>query len=349
MKRLNVVILAAGKGERMKSKRPKVVHGIMGKPMIGHVVDRAGELDPDVIVVVVGHGKETVEWHLKDRHVLLAEQTEQKGTAHALLAAEKFLGEGDILVLYGDVPMVQYSTLREFLDFSHATGDIVFMVTDVRNPKGYGRVIMEEDRIIAIVEDNEATEEQKSITTINTGICVIPGSSFSFLREIVPSNNKGEYYLTDICTIAGQKGKAVRGYRHQRPSEVLGINSRKELLEANTAMKDRILDSIMEQGVTLLDRNIYIEAGVTIGRDSMIAPNCHIMGNTTIGEDVIIGPNCIINNAVIEEGTIIEAFTTIENSRIVQGAVIGDYMKIKDAGTVDRKPKTHSPGSGRNN
>jgi bifunctional UDP-N-acetylglucosamine pyrophosphorylase/glucosamine-1-phosphate N-acetyltransferase len=338
MKGLNIVILAAGKGERMKSKKSKVMHEIMGKPMIGHVVERARELAPEVIVVVVGHGRESVEGYLKDRGVSIAVQAEQKGTAHALLATENLLKEGDTLVLYGDVPLMEGSTLRAFLDFCAATGDIVFMVTDVDNPKGYGRVIMEKDMILEIVEDNDATEDQKLIKTINTGICVIPRSSFQLLKEITPSNRKGEYYLTDICTIARQKGKSVRGYRHDRSSEVLGINSRRELLDANTAMKDHVFETLLEQGVTLLDRNIYISPDVAIGRDTIISPNCFISGTTSIGEDVVIGPNSIIKDSMIADGVTIEAFSSVEGIQVEKGARIGPYARLR--------PETSPPGKG---
>ncbi len=339
MKGLNVVILAAGKGERMKSKKPKVMHEIMGKPMIGHVVERARELKPEAIVVVVGHGKESVEGYLKDKDVSLALQAEQKGTAHALLTTESLLKEEDVLVLYGDVPLMEGSTLRAFLDFCNTTGDIAFMVTDVDNPKGYGRVIMEDDRVLAIVEDNDATEDQKLVKTINTGICVIPRSSFQFLKEITPSNKKGEYYLTDICTIARQKGKTIRGYCHERSTEVLGINSRKELLEANLVMKDRVFEALLEQGVTLLDRNIYVDADVIIGRDTVIAPNCFISGTTTIGEDVIIGPNSIIKDSVIADGVTIEAFSSIEGARIEEGAKIGPYARLRPQASIGKRVK----------
>jgi bifunctional UDP-N-acetylglucosamine pyrophosphorylase / glucosamine-1-phosphate N-acetyltransferase len=322
MKGLNVVILAAGKGERMMSNKSKVMHEIMGKPMVGHVVKRAEELAPDAIVVVVGYRREQVEDYLRDKGVLFSLQAEQKGTGHALLTAEHLLKDGDVLVLYGDVPLMESATLRAFLASYKDTGDITFMTTDVDNPKGYGRVIMEGDIIQRIVEENDATEDQKMIATINTGICIIPRSSFHFLKAITPNNRKNEYYLTDICTIAEKEGKCVRGYRHDRAVEVLGINSRKELMEANMAMKDRIQDDLLKKGVTLLDRNIYIDASVFIGKDTVISPNCHISGKTTIGENVVIGPNSIIKDSTIADNVTIEGFASIEGISIDTGVVV---------------------------
>ncbi|MBA4417785.1 MAG: UDP-N-acetylglucosamine diphosphorylase/glucosamine-1-phosphate N-acetyltransferase [Syntrophus sp. (in: bacteria)] len=339
MKGLNVVILAAGKGERMMSKKSKVMHEIMGKPMIGHAVERAEELAPDAVVVVVGYGREGIEGYLKDTGVLFSLQAEQKGTGHALLTTEHLLKDGDVLVLYGDVPLMEGPTLRAFLASYEETGDITFMVTDVDNPKGYGRVIMEGDIIQRIVEENDATEEQKMISTINTGICIIPRSAFPFLKAITPDNRKGEYYLTDICTIAAREGKSVRGYRHNKALEVLGINSRKELLLANMAMKDRILDNLLEKGVTLLDRNIYISPSVAIGKDTVISPNCHISGKTTIGEGVVIGPNSIIKDSIIADNVIIKGFVSIEGTSIETNAEIGPFSRLRPETFIKEKVK----------
>jgi bifunctional UDP-N-acetylglucosamine pyrophosphorylase/glucosamine-1-phosphate N-acetyltransferase len=203
------------------------------------------------------------------------------------------------------------------------------MTTDVENPAGYGRIIMKKDLIERIVEDVDASPAQKKIKRINTGICAIPGSLFPLLKEIKADNKKGEYYLTDICKIAHQKGIVVKGYHHDKPSEVLGINSRKELLEANITMKDRILDGHMNNGVTLLDRNIYIESGVVIHKDTVISPNTYIMGKTVIGEGVSIGPNVQINNCVISDRVIVEGFVVMEGAEVEEGARVGPFSRVR--------------------
>lgn len=328
MKQLNIVILAAGKGERMLSKNPKVMHEIMGKPMIGYAVERAKELAPVSITVVTGFGREKVEAFLERYNVNFSVQTEQKGTAHAVLTAKRFIHRGDILILYGDVPLMKYSTLHDFISFYKKSGNITFMTTMVDNPSGYGRVFMDGNVIKDIIEDADATPEEKAIQEINTGICIIPEECFSLLGEIKNDNKKGEYYLTDICKVANSKGLTVKGYHYDKSSEVLGVNGRKELLEANLTMKDRVLDAHIKNGVTLLDRNVYIESTVTIEKDTIIFPNSYIMGNTTIGEDVVVGPNTIIKNSTIHNNVHIEGFSVIEGDDIKEGAVIGPFSRI---------------------
>ena len=339
MKGLNVVILAAGKGERMVSSKSKVMHRIMGKPMIGHVVERAGALSPEEVAVVVGFGREQIEDYLKDEKVDFSLQAEQKGTAHALLTTEGLLKDGPVLVLYGDVPLIEDSTLTDFLGFFEQTREITFMVTDVENPKGYGRVVIEDGLISRIVEENDASEEQKRITTINTGICIFPRSAFNYLKAITPDNRKGEYYLTDICGIAQKEGRQVHAYHHRNAAEVLGINTRRELLEANLTMRDRILNQLMEQGVTLLDRNIYIETQVTIGKDTVIHPNCYLTGNTVIGEDVTIGPNCVIHNSTLKNNVVVEGFVNMDGAEIEEGAILGPFSRFRPKSVIGKGAK----------
>jgi len=331
MKQLNIVILAAGKGERMLSKKPKVMHEVMGKPMIGHVVERAKELSPSEIIVVTGFGRDKVEEYLESRKVKISVQNEQKGTAHALLTAEKFIKGGDVLILYGDVPLIEGSTLKNFLSFYMRFKSIAFLTTQVDNPQGYGRVIIEEDEIMDIIEDADATEEVKRINEINTGICIIPEECFPLLKLIEPNNKKGEYYLTDICKVAKKKGMSIKGCRHHESAEVLGINSKKELLDANITMRDRMLDKHMQKGVTLFDKNIYIESDVIIGRDTTIFPNSYILGNTIIGDDVVIGPDTIIKNSRINDRVRIEGFTVIEETEVEEGSNIVPFSRIKSA------------------
>jgi bifunctional UDP-N-acetylglucosamine pyrophosphorylase / glucosamine-1-phosphate N-acetyltransferase len=329
MKQLNIVILAAGKGERMLSKKSKVMHEVMGKPLIGHVVERAKELSPVEIVVVTGFGREEVEAYLENWNVDISVQTEQKGTAHALLSAERFIKGGDVLVLYGDVPLIEASTLKNFLSFYMHFNSIAFLTTQVENPQGYGRVIMKDDEILNIVEDADATTEEKMVNEINTGICIIPEEHFPLLRLIEPNNKKGEYYLTDICKVAKKKGLHVKGCSHSESTEVLGINNKKELLDANMTMRDRILDKHMINGATLLDRNIYIESDVVIGKETTVFPNSYMLGSTVIGDNVVIGPNTVIKNSKINNNVRIEGFTIIEESEVKEDKIIKAFSQIK--------------------
>lgn len=339
MTQLNVVILAAGKGERMLSSKPKVMHEIMGRPMVGYAIERAKELSATKTVVVLGYGKELVEGYVKGFGVTCATQKGQRGTAHALLSAEKYMNGNDVLVLYGDVPLLERATLERFLEFFRKAGTITFMTTDVENPSGYGRVVMKKDRIEKIVEEVDASPSEKKIKRINTGICAIPGNMFLLLKEIKADNKKGEYYLTDIYKIAHQKGFIVKGYHHEKSSEVLGINSRKELLEANTTMKDRILDSHLKNGVTLLDRNIYIESDVTIQKDTVVFPNTYILGKTRIGEGVSIGPNSFIRDSVIHARVVIEGFVHLEGAELEEAANIGPFSRIRPTTIIKKRAK----------
>lgn len=329
MKAFDVVILAAGKGERMVSEKPKVMHEIMGKPMIDYVVAVAQKLNPEKIIVVTGHGREKVETYLKDAPVICAVQNEQKGTAHALLSSAPFLCGGDVLVLYGDVPLIELETVKAFLSFYEQGRDVVFMTTDVADPRGYGRVISDGDTIFEIKEEIDASPEERQIKEINTGICIIPQEFFKYLREISAGNKKGEYYLTDICKVARSKGNKIKKFNHGNASEVLGINSRKDLMEANVTMALRVIEKHMKNGVSFSDSNVYIDDTVQIGKDTVIFPNCYIMGKTAIGSEVSIGPNTMIRDAKIHDHVKIEAFVVVEGAEVFEDAKIGPFSRLR--------------------
>ncbi len=336
MDKLDIVILAAGKGERMVSKKPKVMHELMGKPLIGYVVDAASSLDPAHTIVVTGFGRESVESFLEGKGVTCAVQTEQLGTAHALSCASGLFTGNDILVLLGDVPLVRPQTLVKFLDYCRRSGSIVFLTTDVDDPAGYGRVIMDGDAISDIREDAEASDDEKRIKRINTGICYIPFRSLRFLEHISADNKKGERYLTDICKVVQSRGEAAKGFFHEISEEVLGINTQKGLLEANILMRNMINERHMNSGVTLLDRNIYIDNDVRIGRDTVIAPNCNITEGTIIGEGVFVGPCSMVRNCVIHDNVSIEGFVVMEGAEIKENAKIGPFSRLRAKTVLER-------------
>jgi bifunctional UDP-N-acetylglucosamine pyrophosphorylase/glucosamine-1-phosphate N-acetyltransferase len=321
----------------MVSDKPKVMHEIMGKPMIDYVVGVARQLNPDNIIVVTGHGKEKVKDHLKGSPVVCAVQSEQKGTAHALLSSARFLGGGDILVLYGDVPLIELATVQSFLSFYEKGKDIVFMTTDVADPRGYGRIISEGDAIIEIREEIDATPEERKIKEINTGICILPFESFTYLQEIGSGNKKGEYYLTDICKIAQDKGNPIKKYHHENSLEVLGINSRKELMEANITMRMRIIEKHLKNGVSFLDNNVYIEDTVEIGKDTTIFPNCYMMGKTVIGSGVTMGPNVVIRGSKIHDNVTLDGFVVMEGTEVHEGVTIGPFSRLRPQTVIGKK------------
>ena len=223
MKEFNIIILAAGKGERMMSKKPKVMHEIMGKPMIGYVVERARALNPISITAVTGYGRDKVEAFLAKYNINYSVQHEQKGTAHAVLTAKRLISNNDLLILYGDVPLIESSTLKDFIAFYKKFNDITFMITSINDPTGYGRVLLEGDNIKYIIEDADASPEEKTIKEINTGICIIPEKYISLIEKIGCNNKKGEYYLTDICKVAKENSIAVKGYHYDRESKSILI------------------------------------------------------------------------------------------------------------------------------
>lgn len=325
MNNLDIVILAAGKGERMVSRKPKVMHEILGKPLVGYVIDAAKSLDPSRLVVVTGYSRESVDGFVKDRGATVAFQAEQKGTAHALSCARDSLRGNDVLVLLGDVPLVRGDMLEEFIDYCRDAGSVVFLTTDIDDPTGYGRVLMDGDVISDIREHSDASETEKKVRTINTGICYIPFRDLALIDLIGENNKKGERYLTDICKVGKNAGRPAKGYFYPRSDEVLGINTLKGLLEASIIMRRRINEGHMLNGVTFLGDDIYVGTEVTIGRGTVIHPSCHIMGKSVIGEDVSIGPcsmivDCIINNKVNVRG-----FVSIEGVETNEGVTIGPF------------------------
>jgi bifunctional UDP-N-acetylglucosamine pyrophosphorylase/glucosamine-1-phosphate N-acetyltransferase len=329
---LNCVILAAGKGTRMKSKLPKIAHPIMGRPMVRYVVAAARELDPREIVVVTGYESALVEDCLRDDHVKFALQAEQKGTAHALLVAEAQLADGDILVLYGDVPLIKASTLRAFMESFRESEGIAFITTRVDRPDGYGRVIVDADgNILDIVEDSEAAGAVRDVDLINTGICMIRRNLFGLVKSVTPENRKGEYFLTDICKLAQGRGIKVRAHFHPEAGEVLGINTRRELSEAILLVRNAILDRHMARGVTVTDRSAYIEADAQIESDTVISPYCYITGKTHIGSDAIIGPHVIIKDSVIGRGARVEGFAYLDGAHVEDGALVPAFSRITSA------------------
>lgn len=325
MNNIDVVILAAGRGERMVSRKPKVMHEILGKPLVGYVIDAAKGLDPSRIVAVTGYGKELVDGFVMEKGVATAFQAEQKGTAHALSCARDHLKGNDVLVLLGDVPLVETKTLAEFIDFCRRAGSIGFLITDLDDPTGYGRVIMDGRVISDIREHADASGDEKKVRTINTGICYIPYRDLALIDLIGENNKKGERYLTDICKVAKERGNPAMGFFYPLSDEVLGINTLQGLLEASMIMRRSINEGHMRRGVTFLGDDIHIGPEVTIGKGTVIYPACHVMGMSRIGEDVSIGPCSMIVDCVIDRNVTIRGFVSIEDVEIQEGAAIGPF------------------------
>lgn len=304
MANLVAVILAAGKGTRMRSKYPKVLHKVGGKPMLQHVIDAATVAGCDEKVVIVGHEAELVE-KMVGSQGKIALQAEQLGTGHAVMqTAEALKGfTGTALILCGDTPLLEGEKLKKFCEAHKASGAAATVLTAVMDdPFGYGRIVRDEKgNVQAIVEQKDATEAQKAIKEINTGIyCMECPLMFDVLATLTNDNAQGEYYLTDVLEKLNQAGQKVGGVVTEDSDMVMGINSRKQLSVAEGVMRQRILDKLMDNGVTIMDpASTFIEGSVKIGRDTIIYPYTWLEGTTEIGEDCEIGPNARFTNVKI--------------------------------------------------
>lgn len=333
---LTILILAAGLGTRMKSKKAKVLHRAGGLTLIEHVVDTALKLAaPERIFVVVGHQAELVQAALAARGVGFVHQAEQKGTGHAVMASREAAGaaQGLLLVLYGDVPLLSAETLRRLVDGQRRQGGAATAVTTrLEEPAGYGRVIRDEaGNIRAIVEQKAATPEQLAIREINAGIyCFDAGLLWKHLGEIRPDNAVREFYLTDLVDIFHRAGHRVAPFLVEEAEELLGINTRVELAAVDRIFRERAVRRLMLDGVTIeKPETVTIDASVSIGADTVIEPFAQILGHTVIGEDCRVGAGSIVRDSTLAARVEIAPFTLIDDSRIESGARVGPYARLR--------------------
>ena len=331
-KPLAVVVLAAGIGTRMKSNLPKVLHPLMGRAMLSYVLDQAESLKPQKNILVVGHKADQVEEVFKDRQGIFVRQLPQLGTGHALQVAQKELEsfQGMVVVLSGDVPLIEKETLKELIRVHQQEKAVLTLIsTEIEDPKGYGRIIREpQGQLRRIVEEKDATPEERRIREINTGLyCFSSEFLFSSLPQLNRKNRQKEYYLTDLVQTARVKGQPMAALFHPRSEEVLGINDRAELARSNQVLKQRILQALMRQGVTIIDPvTTYIESSVRIGADTVIGPFTIILGKTRIGSKCDIQSHVAIDTATIKDGETIPPFTWIKE-RIIKNGVKGLGIK----------------------
>ncbi|NGP45800.1 bifunctional UDP-N-acetylglucosamine diphosphorylase/glucosamine-1-phosphate N-acetyltransferase GlmU [Bacillaceae bacterium SIJ1] len=320
------VVLAAGKGTRMKSKLYKVLHPICGKPMVTHVIDALQPINMNEIITVVGHGAEEVQTVLEDRSQFVL-QEEQLGTAHAVMQVREQLEgkSGVTLVICGDTPLLTNDTITKLFEKHEATGAKATVLTArTTAPDGYGRVIRNEQNIVErIVEHKDATEEERLVQEINTGTyCFDNQALFETLTHVDNENSQQEYYLPDCIHLMQARGWTVAAYEAEHFHETIGVNDRVALAAAEKVMRKRILEHHMRQGVTIVDPdNTYVEASVTIGRDTVLLPGTTLQGQTTIGEDCTVGPHTELKDATVGNGS------TIKQS-VVYDSEVGDHVEI---------------------
>jgi bifunctional UDP-N-acetylglucosamine pyrophosphorylase/glucosamine-1-phosphate N-acetyltransferase len=330
MTTLNIVILAAGKGTRMNSDKPKVLHALAGKPLVQHVLDCSSELKPKQICVVYGHGGEAVPIAMQQYPAKFVIQEPQLGTGHAVQQAMPHLtDEGSTLVLYGDVPLIQYSTLHQM---QQAGEGLVLLTVNLSNPTGYGRIVRDtQGDVQSIVEEKDATPEQREIREVNTGILLAPTKLLrGWLSKLQNNNSQREYYLTDIVGMAVQQGVAVHTIQPSHEWEIHGINSKSQLMVLERTWQLVEASRLMIKGVTLVDAaRVDVRGKLSCGRDVEIDVGCIFEGEVNLGDNVRVGAYSVIRNSSISAGTIIAPYSHIDSSVVGTDCHIGPYSRLR--------------------
>lgn len=336
---IKVIVLCAGKGTRMKSEKAKVMHEIMGQPMSKYIYDIAKEISNQKPLFVVGYKKEQIEEYFKD-NVDYIEQSVQMGTGHAIMITKDYINEEDnVLILCGDTPLIKKETIKRLID-ENSKKDAVILTSIVDNPYGYGRIIKDnKGNFDKIVEEKDATNEQKNIQEINAGMYLVKGTLIKEnIEKLTNDNSQKEYYLTDLFELLKKQNKDIATFLIDK-QEILGVNSRVQLEEARRIIQDRINLFHMENGVTLINpSSIYIENDVVIGRDTVIYPQNLITGNTKIGENCIIHSENKILNSIIKDDVVIKS-SFIEDSFIDEKTTIGPYAHLRPKSKLGKKVK----------
>lgn len=330
-KKMSVVILAAGKGTRMYSDLPKVLHQLAGKPMVQHVIDAAKGLGADNIYLVYGHGGELLKNTLNDPILHWVEQAEQLGTGHAMQqAAPFFTDDEDILMLYGDVPLISEQTLQQ-LRLQKPAGGIGLLTVVLDNPFGYGRIVRENGEITGIVEQKDASPQQLAINEINTGILLANGGDLRrWLAKLTNNNAQKEYYITDIIAMAHQQGCRIAAVHPQNSSETEGVNNRQQLATLERIYQRQSADKLLLAGVMLSDPARFdLRGQLQHGRDVSIDINVILEGKVTLGNGVKIGAGCIIKNSVIGDDCEISPYSVIEDARLESACTVGPFARLR--------------------
>ncbi len=330
MSPLEIIILAAGQGKRMRSSRPKVLHAVGGRPMLAHVLATARTLAPRAVHIVYGHGGDQVRAAITDGHVNWVHQAEQHGTGHAIAQALPSVSEGArVLVLYGDVPLIRADTLKKLIV---AAGDgLGVLSARLDNPVGYGRIVRDPaGRVVRIVEDKDATAAERAIAEINTGFLTAPAARLKgWVGALRNHNAQGEYYLTDIIGMAAA-GQPIGSHTATDTAEILGVNSPQELARVERHYQKDRAEEAMQQGVTLRDPARFdLRGSLQAGRDVIIDVNVILEGKVELGDSVVIGPNNVIRDAVIGAGTVIQPNCVIEETVIGADCRIGPFARLR--------------------
>jgi bifunctional UDP-N-acetylglucosamine pyrophosphorylase / glucosamine-1-phosphate N-acetyltransferase len=343
MKPLAAVILAAGKGTRMRCKTPKVLQPVAGRPMIFYALELAAALQASPVVLVVGHQGEQIQKQLPAGGWQAVEQTEQLGTGHALRQTEEVLKEfpGDVLVLHADVPLLRAETLQQLVEAHQHSGAMATLLTaEMEQPGRLGRVIREHDgNVVRIVEALDATEEERAIHEINTGTyCFQASFVYPALQNLTADNVKGEYYLTDVIGAACRAGLPVHAVQAGDWREAIGVDSKADLARAEAIIRLQVLERLMANGVTIIDpQTTYVHPEVEVGCDTVLHPNTHLLGKTVVGEDCEIWPNTVIRDSTLEDGVTIFPSCVITASVIATGAHVGPFAHLRPESVLGKR------------
>ncbi|MBI5492809.1 MAG: bifunctional UDP-N-acetylglucosamine diphosphorylase/glucosamine-1-phosphate N-acetyltransferase GlmU [Deltaproteobacteria bacterium] len=341
MKKLAAIVLAAGKGTRMKSNLPKVLHGVAGRPMLFYPLDILKGLGASKVVAVVGFGRDEVKAAFPSNGLTFAVQKDQLGTGHAVAIALKHLKNfnGDVLILSGDVPLIRKETVNGLIKLRGRRGPVLsFISTVLDNPSGYGRVVRDKDNsVVRIVEDRDCSPLQKRISEVNSGIYLVDSSFlYANIKRLGRKNAQGEYYLPDLVHLAVSQGLKAAALTHIDPDEVMGINNRIELARADKFMRRRISEALMLNGISILDPdNTYIDYGVKVGHDTVIYPGARLSGSTVLGERCVIEDGSIIVDSSIGDGSIVRGYTVMESAKIGKGVSIGPFARLRPGSRIE--------------
>lgn len=335
---LNVVILAAGKGTRMRSDLPKVLHPIAHKSMVQHVIDTAHNVGSDTIQLVYGYGADKLQASLGEQQLNWVLQAEQLGTGHAVAQANGNINDDDtVLILYGDVPLIQPSTLNALLAAREENG-LAILTVNLPNPMGYGRIVRDAGKVVGIVEQKDANAEQLAINEVNTGIMAAPGKQLKeWLGQLSSNNAQGEYYLTDIVAMAHRDGVTITTAHPESAIEVEGANNRVQLAQLERAYQARAAEKLMLAGANLRDpARIDIRGDVSVGMDVMVDVNVIFQGKVTIGNNVIIGAGAILIDCDIADNAEIKPYSIVENAIVGEKASAGPFARLRPGAELKR-------------
>lgn len=337
MDSLTAVVLAAGKGTRMRSETPKVLFPVAGKPMLQHIVDTLREAGVTDIYIVVGHGSNLVQETITGA-VTWVEQREQLGTGHALAQATPHLSDypGDLLVLFGDTPLLTADTIKGLVaEHQESKNAATVLTAQVPDPTGYGRIIRGNNCVMAITEEKDANQIEKTIDEINSGTLCFNWPRVGLLLDKLSKNNaQGEYYLTDIFSLLVLHGEKTGAYKVLDHREVAGVNDRAQLAEAEKVLRLRKARSLMLAGVTIADPDtVWVDAQVEVGQDTVILPNTHLYGNTRVGSSCILGPNTTLQACVVDDGVRIQ-YSVAEQAQIHENSKVGPFSYLRPGSQI---------------